>query len=85
MGNNKRDINRGLMWGQLLAFLEMGKNGLQHAEGARMLLSADDQDLLSRTNDQVIGLIQRAWETKEAETSTKPKRAPARKRRRKVS
>jgi len=70
--NSKQHINRGLLWGQLLAYLDTAKRALDHAGGGGSLLPGDDRELLDRTRDQLIGLLQRAWVIKEAETYSKP-------------
>lgn len=55
-------LNRGLLWGQLLTGLETLRHHAEMARRSNSLLSADDRKRLQDVSDMLLGIEQRAWD-----------------------
>lgn len=55
-------LNRGVLWGQLLAGLESSRASLEIARRGDQLLSEEDRQRLQSALDSLAGVAQRAWE-----------------------
>lgn len=65
------DLNRGLLWGQLLSGLESAGTLLKQAQRGNYLLTQKDRDLLDQAQKIISGVEQRAWEQQQADAAKK--------------